>query len=324
MTAPAHPRPRLALVGAGTMAAVIAAGFAHAGWYVDVLVRSPTSQARFERRSNDALASLSAARDARLRIECHAGLDAVIRPDTALVLESITEDLTTKRALFAQLDSLAGPDVVLASNSSSHPISSIAGDLPGRARAIGMHFFMPAQLVPLVELIPSPHTAAWVLERASAWLHAAGKRPVHVRKEVMGFLANRMQAALMREALWLVEDGVATPADIDVAVRFGFGFRYAAAGPILQKEHSGWDTTCAVAKVVYPTLHNDDVPPPVLQRNVEAGCVGLETGEGFYRWDTETIAVERARYERALQRCLAIFREEASRDPAAGTSHQGT
>jgi len=127
---------------------------------------------------------------------------------------------------------------------------------------------------------------------------------------VIGFLGNRIQGALMREALWLIEQGVASAEDVDATVRLSFGFRYAAAGPITQKEHSGWDTTNAVAKIIWPDLCNADGPPPVLQNNVAAGRIGFKTKHGFFDWDDASIAKERARYERALQKCLEIFREE--------------
>jgi 3-hydroxybutyryl-CoA dehydrogenase len=175
---------------------------------------------------------------------------------------------------------------------------------------MGLHFFMPANLIPLVEVVRSVHTDPAQAERVGAIVATLGKRPVQVRKDVIGFLGNRIQGALMREALWLIEQGVASPEDIDATVRLSFGFRYAAAGPIVQKEHSGWDTTCAVAKIIWPDLSNAPGPPPVLQRNVDEGRIGFKTKRGFFDWDDEKIAKERGRYERALNKCLEIFKEE--------------
>ena len=128
---------------------------------------------------------------------------------------------------------------------------------------------------------------------------------------MIGFLGNHIQGALMREALWLIEEGVASPEDIDATVRLSFGFRYAAAGPITQKEHSGWDTTCAVAKIIWPDLNNAEGPPPVLQKNVDEGRIGFKTGRGFFDLEPEMIDGRgRARYERALGKCMEIFKEE--------------
>jgi 3-hydroxybutyryl-CoA dehydrogenase len=227
-----------------------------------------------------------------------------------IVVETVTEDLTLKQKIFADLERLSRPGVPLTSNSSSFPISEIGKGLASQDRMMGLHFFMPAHLIPLVEVVRSIHTDVGLAEEVGEIMRALGKRPVQVKKDVIGFLGNRIQGALMREALWLIEQGVASPEDIDATVRLSFGFRYAAAGPITQKEHSGWDTTCAVAKIIWPDLNNSDGPPPVLQRNVDQGRIGFKTKGGFFDWDDASIAKERARYERALSRCLEIFREE--------------
>ena len=225
-------------------------------------------------------------------------------------VETVTEDLALKRQLFAEMEKLATPECALTSNSSSFPISEIGKGLKSQGRMMGLHFFMPAHLIPLVEVVRSVHTDVKLAEAVGAVMASLGKRPVQVRKDVIGFLGNRIQGALMREALWLIEDGVASPEDIDATVRLSFGFRYAAAGPIVQKEHSGWDTTCAVAKIIWPDLSNAKGPPPVLQKNVDEGRIGFKTGRGFFEWNDESMAKERARYERALRKCLEIFREE--------------
>jgi len=222
----------------------------------------------------------------------------------------VTEDLALKQKLFAEMETLARPDCALTSNSSSFPISEIGKGLKTQNRMMGLHFFMPAHLIPLVEVVSSVQTDPKEAERVGAVMKALGKRPVQVRKDVIGFLGNRIQGALMREALWLIEQGVASPEDIDATVRLSFGFRYAAAGPIVQKEHSGWDTTCAVAKIIWPDLCNAKGPPPVLQKNVDEGRIGFKTKRGFFEWNDESMAKERARYERALRKCLEIFREE--------------
>ena len=226
------------------------------------------------------------------------------------MVETVTEDLALKQRLFAEMEALARPDAAITSNSSSFPISEIGKGLKTQGRMMGLHFFMPAHLIPLVEVVRSVHTDVKQAERLGAIMSALGKRPVQVKKDVIGFLGNRIQGALMREALWLIEEGVASPEDIDATVRLSFGFRYAAAGPIVQKEHSGWDTTCAVAKIIWPDLSNAKGPPPVLQKNVDEGRIGFKTKRGFFEWNDESIAKERARYERALRKCLEIFREE--------------
>jgi 3-hydroxybutyryl-CoA dehydrogenase len=134
--------------------------------------------------------------------------------------------------------------------------------------------------------------------------------PVNVRKDIPGFLANRLQHALMREAFALIEQGLASPEDVDNAVRYGFGFRYLAAGPILQKDLSGLDVHAAAATTMYHTLANDKAPPACLRDRVAAGKLGVKTGEGFYEWDAERAAREQARYERALAAALEILKRD--------------
>jgi 3-hydroxybutyryl-CoA dehydrogenase len=128
-----------------------------------------------------------------------------------------------------------------------------------------------------------------------------------VRKDVPGFVANRLQHALGREAFSMIQEGIVTPQDIDNAVRFGFGFRYIAAGPIMQKEHAGLDVHAAAAATIYPTLSNVSEPPPVLADKPGQGQLGMKSGQGFYDWTPEQIAVERARYDKALRTGLSIL-----------------
>ena len=148
--------------------------------------------------------------------------------------------LELKRRLFAEMETLAQPGCAITSNSSSFPISEIAKDLKTQGRMMGLHFFMPAYLIPLVEVVRSVHTDVKQAERVgdSCARWASGR--CRLKKDVISFVGNRIQGALMREALWLIEQGVASPEDIDATVRLSFGFRYAAAGPIVQKEYSGW------------------------------------------------------------------------------------
>lgn len=300
---------RAVVIGGGTMGTGIAAMFVAGGMAVDVVSRSEATRAALPDGVRRCLASMGAPPDiARLALRATAA--EMPWDGVGIVVETVTEDLALKRRIFAELEALAPPDAALASNSSSFPISEIGRGLATQNRMMGLHFFMPAHLVPLVEVVRSQSTDVELAERVGALMSRLGKRPVQVKKDVIGFLGNRIQGALMREALWLIERGIASPEDVDATVRLSFGFRYAAAGPIVQKEHSGWDTTCAVAKIIWPDLCNADGPPPVLSDNVAAGKLGFKTGEGFFKWTPETIAAERARYERALRKCMEIFREE--------------
>jgi len=224
-----------------------------------------------------------------------------------LVIECIPEKLDYKRELFKSLSALVRPDTVLASNSSSFPISQIAEGLPQRQRMIGLHFFMPAHIVPLVEVVLGPDTDQQVADGLATLMRRCGSVPIMVRKDVPGFVANRLQHALGREAFSMIQEGIVTPQDIDNAVRFGFGFRYIAAGPIMQKEHAGLDVHAAAAATIYPTLSNVSEPPPVLADKPGQGQLGMKSGQGFYDWTPEQIAVERARYDKALRTGLSIL-----------------
>ncbi len=287
----------------------IIAMFLGHGWKVDVVSRSAGTRDGLPAACARGLTAMGKPADTSALVT-YATLPEASWPTIDLVVETVTEDLALKQKLFAEMETLAKPDAALTSNSSSFPISEIGKGLKTQHRMMGLHFFMPAHLIPLVEVVRSVHTEPAQAERVGAIMSSLGERPVQVKKDVIGFLGNRIQGALMREALWLIEQGVASPEDVDATVRLSFGFRYAAAGPIVQKEHSGWDTTCAVAKIIWPDLTNADGPPPILQRNVDEGRIGFKTKRGFFEWDDESIAKERARYERALRKCLEIFREE--------------
>jgi 3-hydroxybutyryl-CoA dehydrogenase len=305
-----HPPAKHALVlGGGTMGVGIIAMFLAGGWKVDVVSRSAATRDGLPAACTKALAAMGKSPDTA-GLRTFATLPEADWSSIDIAVETVTEDLALKQKLFAEMEQLARPDCALTSNSSSFPISVIGKDLRTQNRMMGLHFFMPAHLIPLVEVVSSVHTDPKEAERVGAVMKDLGKRPVQVRKDVIGFLGNRIQGALMREALWLIEQGVASPEDIDATVRLSFGFRYAAAGPIVQKEHSGWDTTCAVAKIIWPDLTNADGPPPVLQKNVDEGRIGFKTKRGFFEWNDESMAKERARYERALRKCLEIFKEE--------------
>jgi 3-hydroxybutyryl-CoA dehydrogenase len=227
----------------------------------------------------------------------------------------VLESLELKRQGFAALDAAAPRDIPITSNSSGFPITKIADGLKGAGRMLGLHFFMPAHLVPCVEVICGERSDMTVAERVMSITGELGKKPVLVRKDIPGFLANRLQAAIMREALHLVEEGYASIEDIDTVSRYSFGFRLAAAGPLLQKDISGLRSVVVSHATMYPSLSNATEPSRILRDLVAAGKSGVQTREGFYKWSDETAAAELARYDRAIQKALAILREEDEAAP---------
>ena len=173
-----------------------------------------------------------------------------------------------------------------------------------------LHFFLPAHLVPGVEVVRGEHTDPAACDRLAAIMSGLGRQVIRVERDVPGFLANRIQHALMREAFHAIDSGLASAEDVDRAVRYTFGSRYIAAGPIMQKELAGLETQLAAAATNYPSLHNGTEPSPTLQRLVAEGRLGPKTGRGFWEWTEESAARERARYERALRAAAKVLRDE--------------
>ncbi|MFW7347787.1 MAG: 3-hydroxyacyl-CoA dehydrogenase family protein [Pigmentiphaga sp.] len=304
----AYPSNSRALViGGGTMGADVAAVFARAS--CPVVVVEP-SAARREALPGYMRAALGKCADQAAPVTLAADLEAVDWPGIDLVVECAPERLDVKQTLFARLEALAPAHAVLTSNSSSFPISQIAGCLKTVRRMYGLHFFMPAHLVPLVEVVMGPASDLGGAQLLVAFMKRCGRVPVLVRKDLPGFLANRLQHALSREAFALIDEGVASPEDVDAAVRFGFGFRFLAAGPVMQRDHAGLDIHSAAGATIYPSLSNTDKPAQALRSRVEAGRTGMKSGAGFYDWTPASMALERARYDAILQGGLRLLEAE--------------
>nr|WP_096671055.1 3-hydroxyacyl-CoA dehydrogenase NAD-binding domain-containing protein [Polaromonas sp. AET17H-212] len=306
------PKPSRAcalVVGGGTMGADVALVLARAGCRCIVVEPGDARRQGLDAYFTNGLLALEAGHR-RERLSACASLDEVDWPSIDLVIECIPEKLAPKQALFAELVQRARPDALLCSNSSSFPISAIAEGLATAQRMLGLHFFMPAHLVPLVEVVLGKESAAPLADALSAFMRGCGMVPVLVRKDLPGFLANRLQHALAREAFAMIDAGVATPEDVDAAVRFGFGFRFLAAGPVLQRDHAGIDVHCAAAATMYPSLAATTEPARALSERVASGRLGMKTGEGFFPWTPEAIAAERKRYDDLLRAGLRLLKAE--------------
>ncbi len=309
-TRTAHPSAtHTVVVGGGTMGADVAVVLARGGARVTVVEPSQDQAKRLMPRITGELAA-SGFGGHETAVTVAGNLDAVIWSDVALVIECITEQLAPKQALFAELIRLAPASAVLTSNSSGFPISAIAAELPTAHRMLGLHFFMPAHLIPLVEVVLGNQSDAALGTWLCQFMRQCGSVPVLVRKDKPGFLANRMQHALSREAFALIDEGVASPEDVDAAVRFGFGFRFLAAGPVLQRDHAGIEVHTAAAATMYPTLSNTDVPAKALRDRVTRGELGMKTGKGFFDWPEDRKQAERARYDHLLRQGLALLAPE--------------
>jgi 3-hydroxybutyryl-CoA dehydrogenase len=223
------------------------------------------------------------------------------------VIETVAETLELKQQVFQYLDQVVPEEIPIGSNSSGFPISKIAEGLKTAKRMMGAHYFMPAEVVPLVEIVMGQKTELKYAEQACELYRAIGKKPVLVKKDIPGFLANRIQHALMREALSLVQEGIATPDDIDDAVRYSFGFRYAAVGPMTQKEISGWDGMANAAKEIYPSLSNITTLPPKVVQLMADGKTGMKAGEGFRKWTVAEIKEVSESYSRRLKAAFDVL-----------------
>ena len=254
----------VAVLGAGVMGAGIARVFSRAGHAVRVFDVDPVAAAR---------AAESAGASA------HGSVEAAVDGAT-IVLEAAPERLDVKRALLAQVEA-ANADAVIASNTSSIAPDALAAGMRDPSRLVIAHFFNPADTVPLVEVVPGPATPTATVERMVALLDAAGKTAVPLAEQVEGFIANRLQAALYREAMHLVERGIATPEQVDQAVTAGLGPRWALAGPFEIMDLGGLDVWRSVMDGILPTLGDATAAPAMLRERAERGDLGAKTGEGF-------------------------------------------
>jgi 3-hydroxybutyryl-CoA dehydrogenase len=300
---------KVVVIGTGTMGIGIAAGFLASGADTIILGRSTEKAlACFDaiRLYADSINPIWPKKNPTLQsgpIDEWQDWDAV-----DLVIETVSEQLELKRAVFASLDQRVPAHISIGSNSSGFPISDIAKDLPTAFRMFNTHYFMPAHIVPLVEIVAGKHSDLTLAEKLCEFYRAHGKKPVLVKKDIPGFLANRIQHALMREALSLVEEGIATPDDIDTAVRYSFGFRYAAVGPMTQKEISGWEGMTLAAELIYPSLSNITAPPSCVTNLVKSGKTGIAKGAGFKTWSANEGAAMKRNYEERLKAAFEVLK----------------
>lgn len=298
---------KISVVGAGLMGHGIAQEFALAGYDValhdiseDLLTRSQTNMRRnLDVMIEAGMVSKQTADQALDDVRFSTSLSDVVR-DADYIVEAITEDLSLKRRVFAEMDKLCPGRTIIASNSSTFMPSSMASATTRPDKVLVTHYFNPPHFVPLVEVVRHSETSDATFKTAMSLLEHIGKRPVGVRREVPGFIGNRLQFALLRECLSLVEQGVATPQDIDAVVKNSFGRRLAVAGPFEVFDAAGWDTIFAILTELAPDLDASDTASEVAAENVRQGRLGLKSGGGFYDWTPETAQRLRGRIAHAL------------------------
>ena len=282
------------MIGAGTMGAGIARLFADGGASVRLMSRRESSLAAARERVGAGAIALTTSLDEALR-----GAD--------LVVETIVEEAEPKREVLARAEGLAAPGAILTTNTSSLPLAPLASALQRPERFAGLHFLNPPELVELVEVVGAERTEPEILDTLVDWLAELGKAPIIVRRDVPGFVVNRLQYALLREAYALVDAGVCSFADVDRAVSHGLGARWAAIGPFETMDLAGLDVHEAVAANLWPELANDTEPSPAIRRVLETGALGVKSGRGLRGQYSPADAVAlRARRDRVLRGLPAL------------------
>lgn len=274
---------KIAVVGGGLMGAAIAQCFADAGFTVRIC--EPVEEARSTLIARIAKNIRSIGGDPSIvdRITVHEMIADTVS-DAFFVTEAAPEKIELKRSIFREMISYAPSEAILASNSSVMPIGSISAGLDTADRIVGTHWWNPAHLIPLVEVIQGAQTSDATVNATMQLLAEIGKKPAHVKKDVAGFVANRLQHALWREAIAMVAEGICDAKTLDDCVKNSFGLRLPVLGPLENADLVGLDLTQDIHRTIIPELDVSCGPNPILQQYIDAGKLGFKTGEGFRVW----------------------------------------
>ncbi|MFZ5692729.1 MAG: 3-hydroxyacyl-CoA dehydrogenase family protein [Pseudomonadota bacterium] len=302
-------KARIAVIGAGLMGHGLAQVFALGSHDVTITDSFAANLDTVKARISANLADLGDDANAVNRVTPVADLAATVR-DADYVVEAVLEDLPLKQKLFADIERHVRPDTILASNTSVIPITKIMEGLTHRERALGTHWWNPPYLVPLVEVIGTRWTSPRVIETTIALHKAIGKTPVHVKKDVAGFVGNRLQHALWREAVALVEHGICDAETVDTVIKAAFGRRLAVLGPLENADLVGTDLTLAIHKTVLPEIDSRPHASPYLEKLVAEGKLGFKSGEGFRKWTPEQQQELRAKVTQHLKAARAKDAEQ--------------
>jgi 3-hydroxybutyryl-CoA dehydrogenase len=283
-------RPEVLVIGSGVMGRGIAKGFAAAGIATAIFSRS---------------AAKIAGVDPRVAL-----LDRLPQQAPKLIIESIPEKMDLKSECYAAIEAAYAGAPVLASNTSALDLEALARPLKYPARFLGIHYFMPADVNTIVEVAPVRATDPAAVNTAVRLLEAAGKSVVRLKRAVPGLLINRLQHAILHEAYYLIDEGVATAEEIDRCAREMLAPRMCITGLIEQKDISGLDTHALAQQALVPVLHHGDKPRRALQDLYAAGHLGIKTGEGFYDWSGKNPDTVKAEASRKLTELLAYLKQQ--------------
>jgi 3-hydroxybutyryl-CoA dehydrogenase len=300
----ATPKAKITVIGAGLMGHGIAQVFALAGHDVTIYDSFAATLDSAKARILANLKDLGDDESAVNRVTPQADLGVAVR-DADYVVEAVLEDLPLKQKIFAEVEKNARPDAILASNTSVIPITQIMQGLTRRERALGTHWWNPPFLVPLVEVIETQWTSPATVDFTMK-LHAdAGKTPAHVKMDVPGFIGNRLQHALWREAIALVEHGICDAETVDNVIKAAFGRRLAVLGPLENADMVGTDLTLAIHNTVLGDIDSRPAPSPYLEKLVTDGKLGFKSGEGFRKWSPQQQTALRLKVLRHLKAARA-------------------
>ena len=304
------PSRNIAVIGAGLMGHGIALVMARAGHAVTI--HDPVEAARraVKARIAESLGMMGAEsaeiRSVIEKVTVCDSLEMAVAKAYA-VFEAAPEKMELKQAIFEEIEKHAPAEAILASNTSVMPITRIMAGLKHRQRAVGTHWWNPPHLIPLVEVIRTEWTDESVIEAMMALLAGAGKTPVRVDKDVPGFIGNRLQHALWREAISLVERGICDAASVDTVIKSCFGRRLAVLGPLENADLVGLDLTLDIHSQVLADLETRQAPSPLLEAMVKRGELGMKSGRGFYDWTPEEASAVRSRVSTHLQKLETIL-----------------
>lgn len=303
----------IAVIGAGLMGHGIALTMARAGHGVSITDPSADARASVAERIGQSMAAMGidqpAIELALSRVAVAASTAAAVA-NADFVFEAAPEKMDLKQAIFAEIEAHAPESCVLASNTSVMPITEIMSKLRLKNRALGTHWWNPPHMIPLVEVIKTKWTDGTVADDTMALLEGAGKTPVMVAKDVPGFIGNRLQHALWREAISLVENGICDAAAVDTVIKSSFGRRLAVLGPLENADLVGTDLTLDIHDNVLFDLESRKGPSPYLKQLVAEGRLGMKSGRGFHDWTEADAAAVRARVARHLRRLEGILEPE--------------
>ena len=278
-------------VGTGTMGHGTAVMFAKAGYNVRMYGRTQESidrgmkgiRSALETYKTHQLVTEAEVPQILARVQGMTSLEEAAR-DADFVIESVAEELAVKQVIFKQLDQLCPERTIFATNTSGLSPSAVAEAVSRKDKFVVAHFWNPPHLVPLVEVVPGKFTAQETVDVTWELMEKIGKKPVALKREALGFIGNRLQLAMLREALYIVQEGIATPEAVDATVRYSLGRRYGVTGPLESADLGGLDIFQNISAYLYKDLCNDPSSSPLLAETVARGDLGAKTGKGFYDW----------------------------------------